>query len=123
MSDGYRSKVDMEAAAVKDNCDIVLPDDDDLFVALDSAQDVYVMEALLPLFKDQGYPITRVKTTRSKSGNKHAYLKAPGRLTELERLCLQAILGSDRKREALGFLRVIRGEAPVTVFFERKEST
>ena len=123
MSDGHRSKADIEAAAAKDNYDIILPADDDIFVDLGSAQDVYVMEAILALFKDQGYPIIHTKTTRSKSGNKHAYLKAPGPLTELERLLLQAILGSNREREALGFLRVIRGESPVTVFFEKKEST
>jgi hypothetical protein len=41
-------------------------------------------------------------------------------ISSLERLALQAMLGSDRIRELLGFVRLQRGELHPTLFFERK---
>lgn len=103
--------------------DVIEPGPDEIFVDLDSQQDQYVMEALLPLFSQNGLAIEVVKVSRSRNGNKHAYLKAGRSLTDLERVALQAILGSDRKREAMGFLRILNGIAPVTLFFEKPAVT
>lgn len=66
--------------------------------------------------------------TVSKSGNAHVYLRVtdlcgnPYPLTTTDRVALQAILGSDRKRELLSYLRIqdfnIGGVRAPTAFFE-----
>ena len=93
----------------------------DIFVDIDQAGDLYVLEAVLPILQDAEFSVTLMKTTYSQHGGKHVWLRASRDLTDLERLFLQAVLGSDRKREALGFVRVMRGTRPVTVFFEVPE--
>lgn len=63
--------------------------------------------------------LSEVKRTTSKSGGVHVYLRCIRDLSELERGLLQAVLGSDRTREALGFIRVLRGcKRPPSVLFE-----
>lgn len=52
----------------------------------------------------------------------HVYLQADEELTPERRLLLQAILGSDRKREALGFLRIVEGTGFHSAFFETPEA-
>mgnify|MGYP001560624996 CR=1 FL=1 len=115
MSEGARNPF-LVAAEAGLSC--IEPEERDIFVDLDSQQDEYVMAAILALLKENGYFIDVVKITRSQHGNKHAYLRGPVPLSDTERLFLQAILGSDRKREALGLIRSINGFKPVTVFFE-----
>lgn len=97
---------------------VVFPDEYQVFLDLDQAQDQYVMEALLPLFKERGFPLKVEKVTRSKNGGKHVYLRATQPLGPERRLLIQAILGSDRKREALGFLRLVNNEEYTSCFFE-----
>lgn len=105
--------------------EVALPGPRDIFVDLDQAQDQYVMEALLPILAQNGFPVTVKKITRSRSGNKHAYLEALEDLDDLTRLLLQACLGSDRKRELLGFLRAHLGKDSgyATAFFEVPKPT
>jgi hypothetical protein len=101
---------------------VVVPEPNQVFIDLDCIHDQMVMEALLPIFNVNGFPLVIQKTTRSKNGGKHVYLAAPIDITPLQRVALQAILGSDRKREALGFLRVLSGDME-SAFFEKKDST
>jgi hypothetical protein len=42
----------------------------------------------------------------------------PFNMTNLERIGLQAVFGSDRAREVFSFLREIRGDSQATIFFE-----
>lgn len=39
-------------------------------------------------------------------------------MTNLERIGLQAVFGSDRAREVFSFLRELRGDSQSTIFFE-----
>jgi hypothetical protein len=59
----------------------------------------------------------------SKSGmpKRHITVKLKTPVTVLERICLQACLGSDRVREVLGYVRYRRGEPNPTLFFEKPE--
>lgn len=64
--------------------------------------------------------LVEAKRTVSKSGKgAHVYLTCSRELSNLERVLLQAVLGSDRKREALGFMRITLGSTrPPGVLFE-----
>jgi hypothetical protein len=66
--------------------------------------------------------LVEAKRTVSKSGKgAHVYLTCSRELSNLERVLLQAVLGSDLKREALGFMRITLGSnRPPGVMFEVK---
>ncbi len=102
--------------------EIIQPEANELLLDLDSQQDGYVMDALLPILRDYKFNVTIRKVERSRHGNKHAYLICPRAITYLERIALQACLGSDRKRELLGLMRVFQGISPVTVLFRKKDA-
>jgi len=112
--------MDEEARAV--GCVVVEAKDRDIFIDLDSQQDQYVMEAILALFRENLQHIEVVKISRSRNGNKHAYLRASWPLTATERVLLQAVLGSDRKREALAYLRILDNAPIVSCFFEKADA-
>lgn len=60
--------------------------------------------------------------TISKSGKKHGYVRLARELNELERIGLQAVLGSDTKREALSVQRSIgKTRDGASVLFETDE--
>ncbi len=110
---------------------IVLPESpQDLFIDIDSEEDEGIMLRHLLLFATHGIRISIVKETQSPSkepGHKHFYLHVdpndlPLSLNPLIRILLQAVLGSDRKRELFSYLRLAlqTGHEP-TVFFESKD--
>lgn len=107
------------ADAEKRGFTIVRPGADELLLDLDRPIDVAFMVDTLAILKDNGFPFEETKRIVSKSGHLHVYLKAPRAVTPLERLALQAMLGSDRKRELLGFLRIENEVPDPTVFFEK----
>jgi hypothetical protein len=98
-----------------------LPGVSEILLDLDDAQSQYVMEALVPIARRVGIDVKIAKITRSQHGNKHAYLTVPFALTAVERLLLQAIFGSDRKRELLSYARVRKGVSPESALFEVPE--
>jgi hypothetical protein len=71
-----------------------------------------ILNKYLPVFKTESAP--------SKSGGekKHITVTLFRDVTPLERVGLQAMLGSDRKRELLSFIRVLNQDEDPTVFFE-----
>lgn len=98
--------------------EVVEPKDGEILIDLDDVASQYVMEALIPLARRVGIDVKVLKITRSQHGNKHAYLKVPYALSAIERLLLQAIFGSDRKRELLSYARVRKSISPSSVLFE-----
>jgi hypothetical protein len=109
------------AEAAKLGLVVVTPQPDELFLDIDNAADAEIVEQVWAVFGRNGFDIRFIKETESKSGNTHLYLRAPRALTDLERIALQACLGSDRTREALSFLRTF-GERTPTLFFEKPEA-
>ena len=100
---------------------VVEPADDELFVDVDSEEDLKVVDSISKLLSDNYFPVTLVRSTPSSTpGHYHVVLKADQPLDPLMRIALQACLGSDRKREALSILRLIhKVSRPVTCFFEK----
>lgn len=102
--------------------EVVTPTVFQLFIDIDSDEDEGVMREMIETLVKNGVAVKEEKWQYSKSGNKHFYLSVPVSLSPLERICLQACLGSDRKRELLSLLRVWqKTEREPTVFFEKPQ--
>lgn len=106
--------------AAEAGLDVVVPDEYTLTVDYDAPViDTAFFETLEILQKF--YPVEIEKTLRSKSGNYHIYLRSTEPLTDLEKVALQAILGSDPKRELFSFVRVKEGGLGYpSILFEKK---
>lgn len=78
------------------------------------------MLKILHVFSENKFDLHIYKSVPSKTpGHEHVYIHAPHDLDPIMRIALQAILSSDRKREALSLLRVInKSDRPPTCFFE-----
>lgn len=121
--DGRLAEARLRADAF--DCDVVIASDDELQLDFDSPlplpayfwQRVYILRDRCPgLF----LPEREWKQWYSKSGNVHVVVKLAEKLTEIERVALQTILGSDPKRELLNFSRVRVGiEHPILLFKPR----
>lgn len=102
--------------------EIKLPKDNELFIDIDSEEDYATFQKQLSLLVRQE-PALIVSNRPSKSGlPKRHIVVALARpvIGELERILLQAALGSDRKRELLSWVRVKSGESEhPTLFFEK----
>lgn len=67
----------------------------------------YTIEGLYHISKI--YNIKKLIIKRSPSGNLHMKINLNNKLTDYEQICVQFILGSDKVRERLNFIRVKNG--------------
>lgn len=69
------------------------------------------------------FDITSIHEAKSKSGGEHRHitLTLSNNISDVERILLQAILGSDPKRELLSYIRILRNIPQPTAFFELPE--
>ena len=128
MSEVQSFKAAQEEANAK-GLRLLWPNDQQLFVDIDDEFSMQLfdrgMKAILAFWPDA--KVTRKTPSPSgKPGRYHIVVelnrKAP--LTASERLTLQALLGSDPKREILGHVQLAEDEVRVTRFFEKwPEST
>lgn len=107
----------MEAAVKERGLEVYEPGISEILIDLDDQASQYVMEALVPLARRVGIDVKVKKILRSQHGNKHAYLEVPFALSPIERLLLQAVFGSDRKRELLSYARIRKNISPASVLF------
>lgn len=99
---------------------VVEPAADELFIDLDSENAFSFFSGQLAQFGAAfGVIETRVAPSASKLPHRHATIKLNREVSNLERILFQAILGSDRKREALSYMCLLQGREHPTVFFER----
>lgn len=117
-----------EDIAKREGLVVVYPLENELLLDLDNGKaDIAWMKEMIDLLADNGIDADIVEITRSRGGGQHArvhivWKDVTGKqdpMTPLERVLLQACLGSDRKRELLSALTILTGStnAP-TVFFE-----
>jgi hypothetical protein len=101
---------------------VIFPAPNELLIDIDSHSDQLIYEQNLKLLRER-YEVEVVETVPSKSyGHLHVTLRIKGRdLTTLERLLLQACLGSDRKRELLGFYNHEDGDERPTLFIRERK--
>jgi hypothetical protein len=97
---------------------VVLPDNNQLLIDIDSHSDLEVFNRNRDII-DQVYGISDVMPRVSRSGNTHLTVTLRTPISPLERIALQAVLGSDRRRESHSLRRLMAGELSPSLFFEK----
>ena len=107
--------------ARKQGLRVVLPTALELQIDIDSDEALYDFERRYELARNTGLPLAGYSSQPSKSGGekRHITVRMSLKITPLERIALQAILGSDWRRELFSYDRLQRGDAVPTLFFER----
>ncbi len=124
---------DAETKAEEMDLITVFPMKDEIFIDIDSEEDFKIFESHWSVFKhttiNKGTPLklfTSFVVKPSKSGgknkpNRHIVVKLGRNIkSNNERIMLQLLFGSDRKREMLSYLSNMDGVDKPTVFFEKK---
>jgi hypothetical protein len=116
------------AAAKEKGCAVVEPKGNEIFIDIDSAAERVHFDNAIARIKSR-WPC-EVKITPSPSGAEHhahivvAFPKPSATIensfSALERIALQAVLGSDLKRELNSVCDVLDGDPLPTIFFERE---
>lgn len=97
---------------------VIEPDPDELFLDFDGGEEG-AFEECVRLLRANNESVEIVRDTPSRTpGHRHVVLRLHRELSVMERIALQACLGSDSRRELLAILRVWNRVHPVTVFFE-----
>jgi hypothetical protein len=103
----------------------VMPKPNELFIDIDSALAYETFQAGYALLREGGQQVEIVRETPSPSGKpwrKHIVIDLRRTVkSEIERIALQAILGSDLKREALSWLHLQSGTTDVSRLFEKPQ--
>ncbi len=111
---------DTDAEAAKRGCAVVWPGPRELFVDLDS-EDACVdfVRRLCLLERSLGQRWMAVVRPSATAGHYHATVTMHRAVSsEHERICLQAVLGSDANRELFSWARHELDARPVSCFFE-----
>ena len=94
----------------------------EVFIDRDTVADKELVRGLRRVLRENGVELTKPLVARSKSGGvkRHVYYHCNKPLSILDRITIQAVLGSDPIREILSWCRAQLGEVAVTVLFETK---
>jgi hypothetical protein len=121
---GQPNSKNAEDRAVREGLDIRFPADNELFIDIDNEHSYLMFEKQIDIVKKHvGLKCTTVTTvTPSMHGlpGRHIVVTLSRNVTELERICLQACMGSDRVRELLGFIQNVNKDPHPTLFLEAK---
>ncbi len=108
--------------AEKENCTLRVASEDELFIDIDTEEQYSIFCKMAGWYDSQHIIFYKWKVTPSKGGLPHRHivvkLRQPASL--LERVAMQATLGSDPMREAISIKRAKDGEENVVIFFEPK---
>lgn len=116
---GTPTRKDKQEKADAMGLKMVVGSPDLLLIDLDNGASLDKFNENLNILKE--FPAHFIKgylLTKSKSGNTHAYVKLKKEFGVLERIGLQAVLGSDTKRESLSVLELTKEYEEPTVLFE-----
>jgi hypothetical protein len=117
-----RREVAEEQAKAK-GCIIVEPKPSELFIDIDSEQDLAYFKKQIVRIELRMPCVWRVQPSPSaKAGRYHVYVDFhPRALDPWQRIAMQAVLGSDRIRELISVQRLLDGDAAPTLFFEKPQ--
>lgn len=107
--------------AAKEGLWCEFPQPDELFIDIDNAAGYINADVVAAINKTESYPLklnSNILYTTSKSGNRHAYIKCSNPVGDMQRVALQAALGSDPVKEALSVLRLNLESTAANVLFE-----
>jgi hypothetical protein len=121
-----KSSAELEAWAFVNGYICIYPKPNQLFIDVDTAaqfaQFLSLLDLLGDIFCTDSIPWTSTKS-RSGGDHQHIVVELPMEITQMERLVLQACMGSDAKRELLGFFHLrLKGkpDPQPTVFQEKR---
>jgi hypothetical protein len=95
--------------ADENNLNVVLPTSNELFCDLDKEDDLNRFLVTSERLKKEGI-LSAYRFETSKSGNWHGIATTVKEYSLPEKIALQAILGSDRRREYAAFVAYTKGE-------------
>lgn len=101
--------------------EVVTPKPHELFLDIDSEDELKFVHEQIKMMQSYGVPVTITRETPSKDpGHYHVVASMATYIDQMQAIALQAILGSDRKRELYSWLRLTRGtgKVPVVCLFE-----
>lgn len=106
------------------SCDFIEATDKQLFVDLDTEEQYTLFQIQIKLLKKHFY-FKSYRVTESKQGipHRHVVVEMAEAYPLINRIALQACLGSDSARELMSVRRCMNQEDEVVVFFEKKEVT
>jgi hypothetical protein len=106
--------------ALKSGLKIVEPKKNELQIDLDGARAVRKYGMQFSILRKAGLTKKWRETIQpsKKSGHVHVTIKLPSKINDLHRVLLQAVLGSDIRREAFNYCRVSKRNKYPIVFFE-----
>jgi hypothetical protein len=112
-----------EEQAKARGCVIIEPKPNELFLDIDSADDMaYFEKQIKRVAVRWKCTWTASESPGGKMGRYHVYVTFFDReLDHWQRIALQAVLGSDRVRELISVQRLLDGDAAPTLFFEKPE--
>jgi len=128
---GVRTHAESLAYAEEHNLTVVYPTASQVFVDIDSEEDLQFYEARLKILKaffkrgpkeDKVYEVSRTPSASGQPAHLHIVVEIGQGLLEHERLCIQGLLGSDPKRELLGLMYLRKGEVNTSRFFETPDA-
>lgn len=109
-----------EHVAKKRGCVIVLPKANELFIDIDSDEKMeffYRQRDRLEMVVG-AMPFVATPSPSGRPGRYHVVVTMSYDVTNVERLILQAVLGSDLVRERIAFERMVQEEENPVMFFE-----
>lgn len=107
------------------NCVVVLPAPNQLFIDIDDEAGARAYCRNIGKFEQHVAKVVEYTFKPSKSGarwNFHYVLTLADEFKPLERILFQVLLGSDRTRETLSYIRYLNGDPHPTLFFEKKNA-
>jgi hypothetical protein len=121
----FMSRDELFSKAEREGLVCILPQSTELQIDIDQGEDDVDGRVIDALHKN-GILVNSQLSTKSRGGGKHVYMQLNRPLEPVERVALQACLGSDPVREVLSFLRgnswdfidFVNGEAVWSAMFE-----
>lgn len=107
--------------AKKENLLVVFPKPNELLIDIDNAEDLKTFKRCHNVLEEH-FGIVGIETAGSMSGRAdhlHITVTLETEVTDLQRVALQACLGSDRMREILGLVMALSGDPHPTLFLEK----
>lgn len=107
--------------AKDDGCIVVLPEDNQLLIDIDSPEAQAVYDKNIENFHLHIANVVYEDRKVSRSGNKHIYVTLDRNIDATERVLFQSFLGSDQTRELLSFIRILNEDEHPTLFIEKPQ--
>ena len=114
---------DAFAYAAVEGVDVRYPMANELFIDIDDEKSYYHFNENWPLLGDMftGQVEFAITPSRRKPEGRHVTVTLPRAITPIERIALQAALGSDPRREAHSLRRYFQNDPLPTLFFEKRK--